>query len=401
MVELLTARTTRLEKLRRSFLRGGPAKYAASPPTITMGTAGSASTITSSTTPAITPANPAIATISTLLGTNGSRWFGAHLRLSSTLGAPNATGRGWGQAVITDSDKIDVKIEAASGQVFRMNVRVDGEMYSTTDVSLTGDNTLRHVLVDFGSAKPEGRLVEFFFNAAAFVYGYNVTANRRVWKPVYAGEPNVMIYGDSYTDGVGSTNVRRTMAYTAAAYMGISNIVASAVGGTGYITASSYMNFLTRIDDLSRLGALDLLVVPGGINDNGNSAATVQAAVETFWSAAMAAQPNAIMACIGNFRAPSLAPTQAHHDAIRTGFLNVYDPKRMFFVNTYQANSGSWTSNDNWQSGTGDDGTPTGDGNADFYIRASDRVHPNEAGHEYLGRKLAAAVRSGVEALAA
>lgn len=402
MVELKSTRTERLERLRRSFMRGGPARYASSPPTITMGTAGAASTITSSSTPAI-PAgaggatgfdagNAQVATIGTLLYFNGSVYMGRHIDLIAAPGAADSTGRGWGQAVITDSDKIDVKIRANTGQTFKINVRVDGEMYADTDVSLTGDNTDRHVLIDFGSAKPTGRLVEFFFNAAAWIYGYNVTANRRVWKPSYSGEPLAMMFGDSYADGVGANNVRRTLASSVGANLGISNLIASGAGGTGYINNGSSVKAVTRIADISRFGALDLLTVAFGINDAGNSQANCQTASEEFWTAAMAAQPTAIMACVGPFRAPGLNPSQGISDGIKAGFLNVYDPKRMFFIDTFA---------ENWQNGTGKIGATTGNGNSDFYIINSDGVHASDEGQEYLARRMSAAIRAGVEALAA
>ncbi|MFG1259134.1 SGNH/GDSL hydrolase family protein [Xanthobacter flavus] len=382
---------TRIERLRRSFQRGAPAKYAAAAPTITMGAAGAASSITGSTTPAISAGAANIATIGTLLYFNGSVYMGRHIDLVSTPGAADSTGRGWGQAVMTDSDQLEVKVRAISGQVLRFNARIDGEYYSDTDISLSGDNTDRHVLLNFGSAKPSGRKVELFFNASAWLYGYNVTANRRVWHPTYAGEPLAMVFGDSYTDGVGSTNIRRTMVNACGSALGISNMIASGAGGTGYINNGSSAKFITRIADISRFGALDLLVIAGGINDAGNSQASVTTAATDFLNAVIAAQPKAIIAVCGPFRAPSLNPSQGVSDGIKAAFNAVKDSKRMFFIDTFA---------NNWQNGTGKIGATNGTGNSDFYIINSDGVHPSDDGHEYLGTNLAEAIKFGVAALA-
>lgn len=383
-------RYARLERLRRSFQRGLPAKYAAAPPTITMGTAGAVSGITGSATPAISAGASNIATVGTLLYYNGSVYMGRHIDLVSTPGAADSTGRGWGQAVMTDSDQLEVKVHAISGQVFRFNARVDGEYYSDTDISLSGDNTARHILLNFGSAKPAGRKVELFFNASAWLYGYNVSANRRVWLPSYAGEPLALVFGDSYTDGVGSSNVRRTMVNACGSALGISNMVASGAGGTGYINNGSSAKFITRIADISRFGPLDLLEIAGGINDAGQTQAAITTAATDFLAAVMTAQPTAIIAVVGPFRAPSLNPSQGVSDGIKAAFNAVKDSSRMFFIDTFA---------DNWQNGTGKIGATNGSGNSDFYIINLDGVHPSDAGHEYLGMRLSDAIKAGVSSL--
>ncbi|MFG1256303.1 SGNH/GDSL hydrolase family protein [Xanthobacter flavus] len=385
-------RFARLERLRRSFQRGAPAKYAPDPPTIAMGAAGAVSGITGSATPVISAGASNIATVGTLLYYNGTVYMGRHIDLVSTPGAVDSTGKGWGQAVMTDSDQLEVKVHAISGQLFRVNARIDGEYYSDTDITLSGDNTARHVLINFGSVKPSGRKVELFFNASAWIYGYNVTANRRVWLPSCAGEPLALVYGDSYTDGIGSSNVRRTMVNACGSALGISNMIASGAGGSGYINNGSSAKFITRIADISRFGPLDLLVIAGGINDTGQTQVAVTAAATEFLTAVMVAQPTAIIVVCGPFRAPAKTPSQSISDGIKAAFNAVKDSSRMFFIDTFA---------ENWQNGTGKIGAANGSGNSDFYIINLDGEHPSDDGHEYLGMRLADAVKAGVAALAA
>jgi lysophospholipase L1-like esterase len=51
-----------------------------------------------------------------------------------------------------------------------------------------------------------------------------------------------------------------------------------------------------------------------------------------------------------------------------------------------------------WQTGTGTEATPKGDGNGDLYL-SGDGTHPNEAGVVYLAGRLALAIKQGLATL--
>jgi lysophospholipase L1-like esterase len=51
-----------------------------------------------------------------------------------------------------------------------------------------------------------------------------------------------------------------------------------------------------------------------------------------------------------------------------------------------------------WQTGTGNEASPKGDGNGDLYV-SSDGTHPNEAGVAYLSGRLAVSIRLGLATL--
>lgn len=124
--------------------------------------------------------------------------------------------------------------------------------------------------------------------------------------------------------------------------------------------------------DLTLFGALDALVIPLGINDNGGNATTVQANASAAISYAMAAQPNAIIIVFGPWRAPNKTTTTTIANAIAAGYAAVADPSRMCYVDTFATPT--------YQDASGLNST--------LYIGA-DNVHPNSAGHAYLGARMA------------
>lgn len=246
------------------------------------------------------------------------------------------------------------------------------------------------------------------------------------------------------TDSLGATNP--TKFYTGGFYrealmqLGFADVLINSYGGTGYnITATQTAvanTAYTRIADMAQFQNPDLCLLALGINDDtGNyggifsSAAAALAgftsAVNSTLSTARANGANSVLVVIGphfgansnlNFTNPSSGfGWKTKRDIIYARLQSIAGP--WIFVDTFldmvQTSNGyvigprgtyvaTPASNANpsgaqWWTGTGTTVSPASNGNGDLY--SSDGVHPNSAGNDYAGNRLAAMLRTAILAL--
>lgn len=156
--------------------------------------------------------------------------------------------------------------------------------------------------------------------------------------------------------------------------------------GTGYINQSGYSTAgpygsTARVAALAALPALDAILVWGTANDvtsGGSGNAAVVAAAQALWTSIGTARSTTPLYVAGVER---LGPTNADYNSLNNalkaaalahayvdGFIDIYNPGFVY--------------------GTGKDGTPTSDGNADVFL-SSDSAHPTHQGAEYWASNLA------------
>lgn len=148
----------------------------------------------------------------------------------------------------------------------------------------------------------------------------------------------------------------------------------------GSIGKSAYGS-TSRLAALAALAPIDLLIVLGSANDSGFSTSSVTSAANTYWNAVKTAHPDTPIVVVG----------------VESGALTGFSPSVMDALNAALLAAAVSNPNvagvidmraDPWVTGTGFDGTPAGDGNADFFISADGR-HPTRAGAENLAARLA------------
>lgn len=157
-------------------------------------------------------------------------------------------------------------------------------------------------------------------------------------------------------------------------------------GGTGYLNDSegtigkSPYGSPARMAALAELPPLDLFIAFGTGNDSGHPTGTVLNAANTFWNAVKTARPQTPIVVVG----------------VQSGTPTGFDPTLMDTLNTALIAAAEANPNvagvvdmrtEPWWTGTGNEGSPANDGNADFFISA-DEVHPSGAGYENLGLRL-------------
>lgn len=152
-------------------------------------------------------------------------------------------------------------------------------------------------------------------------------------------------------------------------------------GGTGYTSNSNndygkdYYSSTSRVNALAALPTLDLTIIYGSGNDSSVSSGTLTSTANTYWNTLKAARPNTPIIIAGmepgspaGFNPSLLDSSNATLKAAAAANQNI-----SAFVDMRPTG-------DNWVTGTGNQASPVGDGNADFFI-SSDTVHPSRAGH--------------------
>jgi lysophospholipase L1-like esterase len=207
--------------------------------------------------------------------------------------------------------------------------------------------------------------------------------------------------------------------WEAAALLGIPHIDMDALGGTGYAPNSVFGNPGDAFPERSATSVdaqPDLVITAGGINDNNSLAlspyataadarAGFEAAATSHFSRLRAALPTSLLVALGPWAPRQNMPThpteQAKADTIAAALRAAGGPW-VFLDNLnggWLASSGaSSVGSGPWQTGTGNSAAPAGNGNGDLYL-AADGVHPNMAGSDYLGGRIAADLRSALATL--
>ena len=167
-------------------------------------------------------------------------------------------------------------------------------------------------------------------------------------------------------------------------------VTANAYGGTGYATDSTPYY---RYGDASRVlsvvaAAPDVVLITGGINDAATGAqAGVQAGCTSLIASLQSGLPLALIIVVAPF-----APIANGWYALEVTREAVVTAAMTAGVELIDPMGTGWPSAKSWITGTGNVGTPLGDGNADVYT-LSDNAHPTLAGRAYIGTRLAFAIK--------
>lgn len=239
-----------------------------------------------------------------------------------------------------------------------------GAQYTTLDFTAAGGSKKRYIEV-------EG------FQAGGF-HAVAVQPNYKVWS--LAITKKLIIVGDSFVVGTGTSIDNDGLGTVIADYLGIRNVVCVAIGGTGYTNAGTTYKFADHSSDWTTKNP-DIIVFAGGINDADDN--NLQPAVQSLVQNTRAALPNTIIVVLGVWpgsTGPSNA-TISKEKKIAAAVSAIAD-KYIVFIPIATDPTGSWVT------GNGKIDAPTGDGNSDI-VTCPDGTHPTNYGHLYLGQRIA------------
>jgi hypothetical protein len=252
-------------------------------------------------------------------------------------------------------------------------VWVDGQPAETPYTSdATQDGAIHLRPVTFGSAGWRRIRIDL----AVPFWGVNTGPTDTV-VPTPVPTERLLVIGDSYGNGTGSSAGFNCYAHTMGQMLGYTAIKSLSVGSTGLLAGATYRS---RAADWSAVGAT-AAAIQLSVNDNGSSTAAIAAelallvpivkalpTVKDVWVLGTAAKGGGDVAS-RLAREPALAAAAA---AAGVPYVSLISPYALW-------------------SGTGYAGATTGVGNSDIMMY-SDNAHPSQAGHDMIAKVYAAGI---------
>ena len=271
-------------------------------------------------------------------------------------------------------DKFECRYKDVSSAIV---IYVDGKRNASDIVTATNTGAIKYFSVTF----PDSKLRRIDIGCYNARIGAIFTDDTDTVSPSL-NPKKILVAGDSFTEGTGATAQGMGFATRLSELSGNFNLVVSGSGGTGYVaTNNGRPNLETRAQTDIVDQSPDIVIIAMGINDSLDITSAVTNTVDTIQTGL----PDATIVLVGSWTAGEATGQMITNTAI---IESVANSKGVYFINpTGTANA------DGWITGTGDDGAPIGDGNADIFV-SSDGTHPNDAGHLYLAQRLATELAS-------
>ena len=294
----------------------------------------------------------------------------------------------------TDASVFEVYTKYLNASQQTIQVKVDGHRTTVTP-RLVGGTTLGSRLVykvDLGSSATRRITLETSYTPFGGIY---VPSGASVTKSP-APATRWMVVGDSITGG-SSENTgggNGTWPSATGAYLGWADGWNQSIGGTGYVVPGSATTIGNRVAQDVLPHAPERLVLWAGYNDQLQSETAVRDAAAGVLQQVAAGSPSTTTYVVGPWvQSGNPSPTSVRTDealrtAAREAGVAFISPR----TGTVYGTDGAVVANQRpWITGTGSTANPVGDGNADTYVGA-DGVHPNDAGHRYIARRMALAL---------
>lgn len=373
------------------------------PPTVTYGVGNAASSITNN---VIVPVITTGTTVNPLFRFNTevkrADWDGTIYEntFPDTLCVRNAAvtiNIGYGNMIVefcVDGSQFELH-EKGTGPSTRISVD-EGNGYQYVTASPISDNTdgnFHFRLVDFAGVRKLRRIkVEY---SSLLFRGLSIGPNDTVFPATRPLGAKTIVFGDSFTGATGATAECTGFAAQCVNMFGWEPMI-SGVGGTGYINPGTNTTFINRVQHDIISYNPDVVIIQGGQNDTGSSKAAVQAAATLLYQTVQAGLPKAKIFVLGNIAISGIsAAITDTRDAIKAACATCKIP----FIDsidgvTYDSNGVALKAAvGNWFTGTGNIGSVQTTGNRSYYTW-TDSGHPSQAGHTYIGNRLATEIFS-------
>jgi lysophospholipase L1-like esterase len=176
------------------------------------------------------------------------------------------------------------------GNAGNYQILVDDQLVQAAPFVTTNTGSNYFQLITFGTAAV--RKIRFRGYNVAFG-GVNIGTTDQIWPSEKRG-PRVVVLGDSFTNGTGSTGGPLTSwASYLAETMGWYDVYHMYAGGSGYTVAGSGTTFASRVANGVIANAPDIVIHAGGHNDDGvATSAALGTAASSLLAAVKAGLPN-------------------------------------------------------------------------------------------------------------
>lgn len=377
-------------------IREATALYSGPDPVLTL-TQSSVSTITSATAYTLDSANIA------LLGAGNfqygtvapdTSYYLPTSRYPHTYATPQNT---WAFEFETDAQVFEwgfKYVGAATSYRLVIDGRPVTELMQTVPASSVGAAYMLKVDLRVGLNVPKRVRIEV---ASMPIRGVYLNPTDTLWMPQAEGD-RLMVLGDQLSDGssMNTGGGTGTWFYRLGRYLGVEDTWEQGTSGSGYITAGTADTFGNRLAADVTAYTPTRLIIFGGYNDSSGVQSSITTAANSLYSAIATNLPNCqttVIGCWSPTGSPAAALTTTDvtlQNAAAAAGLPFISP----ITGTVYGKTGSAVVTQGpWITGTGKVGSTTGSGIADWAI-GSDGVTPTDAGHVYLARRVANALRA-------
>jgi len=264
-----------------------------------------------------------------------------------------------------DGQRLEIE-EYTGGEGF---TPIFDDVVGTTDTNTPNDATLRYRLLDFGKENV-GRL-RFRLN---YYRGLRIEPNSTIESVPTPKGPRAIFLGDSYTEGAGGSMQGGYVVFAGIA-AGL-DAWASGVGGTGIVSDGGGVDGKTKFRDRASTDVIpfnpDVVVIAGGLNDGDlayerRTLSEYRAEYDRLIEAIKSGLPAAKIVVLGPFCPQTPSSYSSGLTTLRDVNQATARAAGLPFIDVFYFT----------------------DANKSKYI-SDDNVHPNDAGHEYLGKRLGA-----------
>jgi len=379
-----------------------PLTVMAAPPTVTVGSAWAASAIPGSV--ELAKDDPVFTLFGCTTGV-GTGFPNDNFVSPLYAGAAITVPAPFGVEFETNAGEFELRMKG-NGPTNGYRLTVDGEGLESATGHLgldpTGDSYLIHYVFPDG---PRWRRLRFDFNSGFAFGGIRVPSTATVQATQRALGPKVMLIGDSQAEGTGTATNFTGYGDRLSQMMGWRDLTMSGSGGTGLLNDASGLKLTygerVQTDVIDHDPAIVLVQLTGNDMAGGFDDSAYVTALADLLDALVTGLPDATIVVIWPWHDNGFPPAEllAMRDigvaqATAHGLVHI---DALGGPIPFSGNTADYADT-GWITGTGDAGNPQGDGNADTYISA-DSTHFSQAGHDYMGQRLAQALRVATPAL--
>lgn len=305
-------------------------------------------------------------------------------RYPNTRGNLTSSQAVWSVEFATDAQTFQLRFNYQTAGVYRMSI--DGRKVTDLMQSVGGTTAgSTHLMtIDLGSAAP--RVIRFDFYTVPFG-GIYLPPTATMWSTVPVGG-RFMVFGDSISDG-SSFNTGGgggTWFHRAARLLGSNDPWDQSRGGTGYITPGAYAILADRVNADVIAWNPSRLVIWAGYNDNTGSQSAISIAAASLYAAIKTGLPMCetyVIGCWSPTGSPATSITNTDNTLKAAAAAAGFPFISPLTGGCYDATGALVATH----------GAFITAANASAYVNATDNVHPNDAGHVYLSRRITAAIR--------
>ncbi|KOU62061.1 hypothetical protein ADK57_25850 [Streptomyces sp. MMG1533] len=317
-------------------------------------------------------------------GTPDSGYVLPTSRYPNTRGNLTSSQAVWSLEFGTDAQTFQLRFNYQTAGTYRLSI--DGRKVTDLMQAVGGTTAgSTHLMtVDLGTSAP--RRIRFDFYTVPFG-GIYIPPTATLWGvPAQGGR--LAVFGDSLSDGSNQNagGGAGTWVQRAARLLGSTDVWDEARGGTGYITAGSYATLADRVNTDVIGWTPSRLIVWAGYNDNTGNQTTIATAAASLYAAIKAGLPACevyVIGCWSPTGSPGASITNTD-TTLRTAAAAAGFPFISPVTGSCYDASGALVATH---------GAFITTANAAAYIGA-DAIHPNDAGHVYLSRRITAAIRA-------